>query len=62
MEVNQYNKGVTIMKRILFLTVGLLSGLAAAGAGAGGVNDVEVQRVMTAIEKVTGEIAGNQGI
>ena len=50
------------MKRILFLTVGLLSGLAAAGAGAGGVNDVEVQRVMTAIEKVTGEIAGNQGI
>lgn len=51
------------MKKVLVLTACLLSGLMAASvSGEKKINEAEVQRVTTEMERVTGEIAGNQGM
>ncbi|MCX7342724.1 MAG: hypothetical protein NT128_01050 [Proteobacteria bacterium] len=51
------------MKKVLVLTACLLSGLTAASvSGEKKINEAEIQRVTTEMERVTGEIAGNQGM
>ncbi len=49
------------MKKVIVLMACLLSGLMAAAVG-GEIDEAEVQRVTTEISRVTGEIAGNQGM
>ncbi len=50
------------MKKVLVLTACLLSGLMAASAGDKKIDEAEVQRVMTEIGRVTGEITGNERV